>query len=104
MFLAGRGDDVRDVCARRTPRSDRARRRGTSDMLDSERIAREVLAHSLLPKAFTRAGHEPGPDGQHRLLAVWNNPRRSVLTGRQHVVGEAEYLLCELPPLLRVTA
>src|SRR5205807_9437499 len=61
MFLAGRGHDVRDVCANRTPRADRARQRGKSDTLDSERIAREVLAHSLLPKAFKRAGQEQGP-------------------------------------------
>jgi hypothetical protein len=58
MFLTGRGHDVRDVCANRTPRSDRARQRGKSDTLDSERIARETLAHSLLPKAFKRAGAE----------------------------------------------
>jgi hypothetical protein len=30
-----------------------------------------------------------------------NNRRRSILTGRQHLVGEAEYLLCELPLELR---
>src|ERR1700704_71751 len=70
-------------------------------MLDSERIAREVLAHSSLPKAFKRAGQEQGPDEQHQLLALWNNRRRSILTGRQHLVGEAEYLLCELPLELR---
>src|SRR3982074_3115329 len=97
MFLAGRGHDLPDVCANRTPRSDRARQRGKSDTLDSERIAREVLAHSLLPKAFKRSGQEQGPDEQHQLLALWNNRRRSILTGRQHLVGEAEYLLCELP-------
>ena len=101
MFLVGRGHDVRDVCPNRTPRSDRARQRGKSDMLDSERIAREVLAHSLLPKAFKRAGQEQGPDEQHQLLVLWNNRRRSILTGRQHLVGEAEYLLCELPLELR---
>ena len=101
MFLAGRGHDVRDVCANRTPRSDRARQRGKSDTLDSERIAREVLAHPLLPKAFKRAGQEQGPDEQHQLLALWNNRRRSILTSRQHLVGEAEYLLCELPLELR---
>jgi hypothetical protein len=27
---------------------------------------------------------------------LWSNPRWSILTGRQHLVGEAEYLLCEL--------
>ena len=97
VFLIGRGHDVRDVCANRTPRSDRARQRGKSDTLDSERIAREVLAHSLLPKAFKRAGQEQGPDELHQLLALWHNRRRSLLTSRQHLVGEAESLLCELP-------
>ena len=101
MFLIGRGHDVRDVCANRTPRSDRARQRGKSDTLDSERIAREVLAHPLLPKAFKRAGQEQGPDEQHQLLALWHNRRRSILTSRQHLVNEAEYLLCELPLELR---
>ena len=97
VFLIGRGHDVRDVCANRTPRSDRARQRGKSDTLDSERIAREVLAHPLLPKAFKRAGQEQGPDEQHQLLALWHNRRRSILTSRQHLVNEAESLLCELP-------
>ena len=101
VFLAGRGYDVRDVCANRTPRSDRARQRGKSDTLDSERIAREVLAHSLLPKAFKRAGADSGPDEQHELLALWHNRRLSILTSRQHLVNEAEHLLCELPLELR---
>lgn len=101
IFLVGRGYDVRDVCANRTPRSDRARQRGKSDMLDSERIARETLAHSLLPKAFKRAGADQGPDELHQLLSLWHNRRRSILTSRQHLVGEAEYLLCELPLELR---
>jgi transposase len=52
MFLVGRDYDVRDVCPNRTARHDRARQRGKSDTLDGERIAREVLAHPLLPKAF----------------------------------------------------
>ena len=91
VFLIGRGHDVRDVCANRTPRADRARQRGKSDTLDSERIAREVLAHPLLPKAFKRAGQEQGPDEQHQLLALWHNRRRSILTSRQHLVNEAEY-------------
>jgi transposase len=51
----------------------------------------------LLPKAFKRAGQEQGPDEQHQLLALWHNRRRSILTSRQHLVGEAESLLCELP-------
>ena len=101
MFLIGRGYDVRDVCANRTPRSDRARQRGKSDTLDAERIAREVLAHPLLPKAFKRSGQQQDPDERHQLLALWHNRRRSILTSRQHLVGEAEYLLCELPLQLR---
>ena len=101
VFLIDRGCDVRDVCANRTPRSDRARQRGKSDTLDSERIAREVLAHPLLPKAFKRAGPQQGPDEPHQLLALWHNRRRSILTSRQHLVGEAEHLLCDLPLELR---
>lgn len=101
VFLAGRGCDVRDVCANRTPRSDRARQRGKSDTLDSERLAREVLAHPLLPRAFKRAGQQQGADEPHQLLALWHNRRRSILTSRQHLVGEAEHLLCDLPLELR---
>jgi len=58
VFLVGRGGDVRDVCANRTPRSDRARQRGKSDTLDSERIAREVLAHP--PTAQSVQARRPG--------------------------------------------
>ena len=101
IFLIGRGFDVRDVCANRTPRQDRARQRGKSDTLDSERIARETLAHPLLPKAFKRAGQDQGPDELHQLLVLWHNRRRSILKGRQHLVNEAEHLLCELPLELR---
>src|SRR6201986_3223474 len=101
MFLSSRGQDVRGVCANRTSRADRARQRGKSDMLDSERIARETLAHSLLPKAFKRAGADSGQDQHRQLLALWNSQRRSTRTGRQRLVGEAEYLLCELPLELR---
>jgi transposase len=89
------------VCANRTPRHDRARQRGKSDTLDSERIAREVLAHFMLPRAFKRAGADSGPDEQHQLLALWHNRRLSILTSRQHLVNEAEHLLCELPLELR---
>jgi transposase len=92
---------VRDVCPNRTARNDRARQRGKSDTLDSERIAREVLAHPLLPKAFKRAGQDQGPDEHQRLLAIWHNRRLSILKSRQHLVNEAESLLCELPLELR---
>ena len=93
MFLVGRGHDVRDVCANRTPGHDRARQRGKSDTLDSERIARETLAHPLLPKAFKRAGQDAGPDEQHQLLALWNNRRRSILT-RPPASGRTRPSIC----------
>jgi hypothetical protein len=32
---------------------------------------------------------------------LWHNRRRSILKGRQHLMGEAEQLLCELPLELR---
>lgn len=71
MFLAGAGHDVRDVCPNRTPRADRGRQRGKSDTLDAERIARETLAHPLLPRAFKRAaGDATSPDEQTELLVL----------------------------------
>ena len=103
IFLAGRGHDVRDVCPHRTARADRARQRGKSDTLDSERIARETLAHPLLPRAFKRAGCDRGPDERAELLALWDKARRSLLSSRQHLVNEAEMLLAELPLELRDT-
>jgi transposase len=101
IFLVGRGYDVRDVCANRTPRSDRARQRGKSDTLDSERIARETLAHPLLARAFKRAGADSGPDELHELLSLWHNQRRSILTSRQHLLNEAEHMLSGLSLELR---
>jgi transposase len=97
IFLARRGYDVRDVCPNRTARHDRARQRGKSDTLDAERIARETLAHPLLPRAFKRAGQDAGPDEQSDLLAVWWRARCSLLKRRQHLLTEAEALLRELP-------
>ena len=97
IFLVGRGQDVRDVCPNRTGRQDRARQRGKSDMLDSERVARETLAHALLPRAFKRAGDQAGPDEQTELLSVWWNARCSLLKSRQHLLSEAEALLRGLP-------
>jgi hypothetical protein len=97
IFLIERGYDVRDVCPNRTARHDRARQRGKSDTLDAERIARETLAHALLPRAFKRAGQDAGPDEQSELLAVWWRARCSLLKHRQHLLTEAEALLRELP-------
>ena len=74
-----------------------AGQRGKSDTLDSERIARETLAHPLLPKAFKRAGQDAGPDQQTELMAVWWTARCSVIKRRQHLLTESEALLRELP-------
>jgi hypothetical protein len=95
--LAAREQDVRDVCPNRTPRSDRARQRGSSDTLDAERIARETLAHPLLAHAFKSARAQAAPDEQHELLCLWHNQRRSLLKSRQHLLSEAEFLLADLP-------
>jgi transposase len=101
IYLAGRGHDVRDVCPNRTPRQDRARRRGKSDTLDAERIARETLAHPLLPRAFKAARVQAAPDEQRELLCLWHNQRRSLLKSRQHLLNEAEFLLADLPLQVR---
>ena len=97
IFLVSRGYDVRDVCPNRTGRQDRARQRGKSDTLDSERIARETLAHPLLPRAFKRSGDDAGPDEHAELLSVWWKARCSLLKSRQHLLSEAEALLGDLP-------
>jgi transposase len=101
VYLVGVGHDVRDVCPNRTARHDHARQRGKSDTLDAGRIARETLAHPLLPRAFKRLAGQAGPAEQTELLALWHNARRSLLKSRQHLLNEAEFLLADLPLELR---
>jgi hypothetical protein len=97
IFLIRRGYDVRDVCPARTGRQDRARQRGKSDVLDSERIARETLAHPLLPRAFKRAADQAGPDEQAEVLMVWWQARCALIKRRQLLLSESEALLGGLP-------
>ena len=97
IFLINRGFEVHGVCPNRTAQHDGARQRGKSDTLDSERIARETLAHPLLPKAFKRVGQDAGPDQLTELLAVWWTARCSLIKRRQHLLTECEALLRELP-------
>ncbi len=78
---------------RRLFEQDGARQRGKSDPLDSERTARETLAHALLPKAFKRAGEDVGPDEQTELLTIWPQARCSLVKRRQHLLSEGEALL-----------
>jgi transposase len=100
-FRCMRGHDVRDVCPNRTNERARRRREGKSDALDSERIAREILAHRELPRAFKRAGSDAGPDEATELLSLWHKERRSVVKLRQQLLNEAETLLSELPDNVR---
>ncbi|MGH3370691.1 MAG: transposase [Nocardioidaceae bacterium] len=101
MYLIGAGHDVRDVCPTRTAESSRKRRQGKSDALDSVRIARETQADPAIPVAFKRAAGDAGPDETTELIALWHKARRSLLKSRQHLLNEAEALLCELPEALR---
>jgi hypothetical protein len=75
--------------------------RGKSDALDSERIARETLAHPELPRAFKRAGSDSGPNEVSELLSLWHKERRSVVKLRQQLLSEAESLLSALPDEVR---
>lgn len=65
-FLCMRGHDVRDVCPNRTKERARRRREGKSDVLDSERIARETLAHPGLPPGVQACRLRRGPRRDHR--------------------------------------
>lgn len=100
-FLCKRGHDVRDCSPARTAEHNKRLRRGKSDAVDSERIARETLAHPDLPLAFKRAGEDTGPDETRDLLSLWHKARRSLNKTRQHLLNEAESLLTELPDDLR---
>ena len=100
-FLCLRGHDVRDVCPNRTNERARRRREGKSDALDSERIARETLAHPELPRAFKRAGADTGPDETGELVSLWHKERRSVVKLRQQLLSEADSLLSDLPDSVR---
>ncbi len=101
-FLTDQGHDVRDVCPTRTSeRTRRRRRQGKSDVLDSQRIAKETLEDPRLPVAFKRASGDSGPDETHELLVLWHNARISLKKSRQHLLNEAESLLVALPDELR---
>ena len=99
IYLAERGHDVRDCSPNRTNERRRARQQGKTDASDSLRIARETQA--AMPRAFKRAEGDAGPDETAELLGLWHKARRSVLKSRQHILNEAENLLCDLPLELR---
>ncbi len=101
MYLARAGHHVRDCCPNRTNERRRSRQGGKTDAEDSVRIAREALADPDMPVAFKRAAGEAGPDETTELTGLWNGARRSILKSRQHLLNEAETLLCELPEEVR---
>jgi transposase len=97
LALLETGADVRDVCPTRT--ADRRRRRpsrGKSDTVDAEAIARELLAHPDLPRAF-KAAASTRPDPAREALAVLVRTRRQVVDHHRRLLNEAEVLLSELP-------
>jgi transposase len=100
MLVAADGTDVRDVCPTRT--ADQRRRRpgrGKSDAVDAEAIARELLAHPDLPRAFKAAGAGP-PDPLREELALLVRARRQLADRHRQVPNEAEPLPGELPAAL----
>lgn len=100
LALIDVGADVRDVCPTRT--ADRRRRlpaRGKSDAVDAEAIARELLAHPDLPRAF-KTTVASGPDPDRDALAVLARERRQVVDRHRRLLNEAEALLGELPAQL----
>ena len=101
IYLVDAGQDVRDVCPNRTNEREKGRRRGKSDAIDSVKIARELQADPDVPVAFKRAPGDAGPDETTECLAICHQARRSVLKSRQHLLNEAEALLCALPEELR---
>lgn len=100
VFFTDWDYDVRDVCPTRTAERSRQRRRGKSDTLDAERIARETLAEPGLPRAF-KLVEGGGPDPIREVIGLWHGARRSVAKIRQQLLGEAEALLHQLPESLR---
>jgi transposase len=97
VLVAGDGAAVRDVCPTRT--ADRRRRRpgrGKSAAVDAEAIARELLAHPDLPRAFTAAAAGP-PAPLREELAVLVRARRPLVDRHRQVLNEAAPLLGELP-------
>jgi transposase len=95
--LVAAGADVRDVCPTRT--ADRRRRRpgrGKSDAVDAEAIARELLAHPDLPRAF-KTSAVGGPDPARDALAVLVRARHQVVDRHRRLLTEAEAVLTELP-------
>jgi transposase len=97
LALLDAGADVRDVCPTRTAERRRQRPgRGKSDAVDAEAIARELLAHADLPRAFKGAA-EGRPDPRREKLVLLVRARRQLVDRHRRLLNEAEALLGELP-------
>ena len=98
--LVEAGAEVREVCPSRTAERRRQRPgRGKSDAVDAEAIARELLAHPDLPRAFKTATAGPPEPGREEL-AILVRARRQLVDRHQRLLNEAETLLGELPTRL----
>ena len=100
IFLIGRGHDVRDVCPNRTPRVDR-RGSGASPTGWIPSGSRGRRSRIRCCRGRSSAPGATRVDELHELLGLWQGQRRSIYKSRQHLIGEAESLLCELPLELR---
>jgi transposase len=101
VALVEAGAEVREVCPSRTAERRRQRPgRGKSDVVDAEAIARELLAHPDLPRAFKTATAGP-PEPRREELAILVRARRQLVDRHQRLLNEAETLLGELPARLR---
>jgi transposase len=96
-FLAGVGEDVREVQASRTAERRRRRRRAKTDAEDAPAITRETLAQPDLPPAGNQ--HTPDPDWNE--LVALGNQRRSLTAQRRRLLNEAESVLVGLPLVVR---
>ena len=100
LLVAADGTDVRDVCPTRTAAQRRRRPgRGKSDAVDAEAIARELLAHPDLPRAFKAAAAGP-PDPLREELGLLVRARRQLADRHRQLLNEAEPVLGELPVAL----
>jgi transposase len=100
LALTTAGADVRDVCPTRT--ADRRRQRpgrGKSDVVDAEAIARELLAHPDLPRAF-KSAEASMPDPVREELTVLVRARKQMVDRHRRLLNEAEALVGELPAQL----
>src|SRR5918912_3627205 len=100
LALVEAGAEVREVCPTRTAERRRQRPgRGKSDAVDAEAIARELLAHPGLPRAFKSA--EPGvPEPRREELVVLVRTRKQLVDRHRRLLNEAEALIGELPARL----